>query len=296
VLTGASGFLGRAFLQALPEDCTVFATYRGASDFPGWAEGCAADVRPVRIDLASERLADRIPAVDWGMLMAARVATAASVEDPVGELQAVAGVTVNAIRDLKVERVVHVSSGSVYETLGGRLGPDRVPAPRLPYSVAKLSAEHLFAAYADAPFWIIRFFGAFGPGEPPFKLARRLAETFARGEHRFALSGDGQNRIDPMYIEEAALRLASTLDTPGECRPVDLTQGERLTVRRFAEIAYEAAHPAPHEQALELDFTGAAHEQMQGYACTDPGVWREDLEHIDVAEGFRRYAAALAAR
>ena len=296
VVTGASGFIGRAFVGCLPAGCTVFATYRSDADFPEWAERCAADVRPVRIDLATERLAERVPAVDWGMLLAARVATASSWRDPIGELDAVAGVAVNSVRDLKAHRLVLVSSGSVYERLVGELNPGRVLAPRLPYSVAKLASEHLFAAYAEAAHWIVRFFGAFGPGEPPFKLARRLAETFARGERTFLISGDGTNIIDPMYVDEAALRLASVLGVEPENRPVDLTQQERLTVRRFAEIAYHSVHPRPDVAPLVLRFSGAAHEAMLGYACTDSAVWRADVDHLTVAAGFRRYATALATR
>lgn len=296
VVTGASGFLGRAVLRHLPARCTVYATYRTAEDFPKWAEGCAAEVHPVRIDLARNRLSERVPQVDWALLMAARVATAASWQDPLGELEAVAGVTFNSAVGLRADRLVHLSSGSVYEGLSGMLNPDRALAPRLPYSVAKLTAELLFGSYAEAPYWNVRFFGAFGPGEPSFKLARRLVTTFARGERSFELSGDGGNLIDPMYVEEAAARLCSTIEAPGESRAVDLSQGECLTVRQFAETAYAAAHPSPHEAPLELVCSGSAHELMRGCADTEPVIWRRDIEHITIAEGFERYTAHLAAR
>ena len=290
IVTGASGFFGRAVLRRLPANCTVHAVYRTAEDFPHWAETCAADVRPLRLDLARERLHGR---GDWALLLAARVATSTSREDPAGELQAVAGVTANTVAGLRVERLVHVSSGSVYEGLEGELGPHRVPGPRLPYAIAKLAAEHLVAAYADAPYWIIRSFGAFGPGEPRYKLARRLVERFAAGDRTFTLAGDGTNIIDPMYIDELAARLCGLLETPGESRAADLTQGERLSIRRFAELAYAAAHPSPDGGALELRFEGVAHEQMRGWASSDPALWRADLEHLSVAEGLRRYAVSV---
>ena len=293
VITGASGFIGRAVLRHLPAESVVHAAYCSSSDFPEWSERCAADIRPLRIDLSQERLADQTGAVDWALLLASRVATADSWADPMGELEAVAGVTLRSVIGLQADRVVLMSSGSVYETLEGALGPHRVLAPRLPYSIAKLTAELLFAAHVQAPYWIIRFFGAFGPGEPQFKLARRLTEAFKRGERRFALAGDGTNRIDPIYVEEAAARICALLATKPEGRIVDLSQGEHLTVRAFAQAAYDAVHPTAGDRPLDLAFTGHAHELMLGGARSDPAIWHPGLEHISVSEGFRRYAAYL---
>lgn len=295
VVTGASGFIGRAVLRALPADCTVFAVYNSSRDFAEWAQRRDPRVVPVRIDLARERLGGAVPTADWALLMAARVQTAASLSDPVGELGAVGGVTANSIVDLQADQIVHLSSGSVYETLEGALSPERVLAPRLPYSIAKLAAELLFASYIEAPYWTVRFFGAFGPGEPTFKLARRLVDAFASGATRFEISGDGANIIDPMYIDDAALELLSIVATPGERRAADLTQGEGLTVRQFAQTAYEQVHPSPDAQPLEVVCAGEAHEKMRGRATTD-SAFRLGRRRLTIAEGFRRYAESLGLR
>jgi len=295
VVTGASGFIGRAVLKALPAGCRVYAVYNSSPDFVEWASLPRADVVPVRVDLAHERLADYVAEVDWALLMAARVQTAASLADPVGELAAVGGVTANSIVDLDAKQVVHLSSGSVYETLDGMLAPERVLAPRLPYSIAKLAAELLFASYVDAPYWTVRFFGAFGPGEPAFKLTRRLAETFAAGGTAFSIRGDGTNIIDPMYIDDAAADLLSTVATPGESRIADLTQGEGLTVREFVEVAYEQLHPSPETTPLAITYAGEAHEKMLGRAVTDP-AFSFGRRRTTIAEGFRRYAEMLGLR
>jgi nucleoside-diphosphate-sugar epimerase len=293
VVTGASGFIGRAIVAALPPSCRVHAVYQSAADFPEWAKACRAEIIPVRVDLTAERLAEHVPAVDWALLLAARVATAASRADPVGELTAVAGVTANSIMGLRAGQVVHLSSGSVYETLPGELSPSRVLSPRLPYSIAKLAGELLFCSYVDRPYWNVRFFGAFGPGEPTFKLAYRLVQAFGRGEREFGVRGDGSNYIDPMYITDAAAEIASLLARPGESRTVDLAQGEGLTVREFVEVAYRTVHPSPQDAPLSLVFEGEAHEQMLGTARSDEAGLPPRRERRTIAEGFADYAEHL---
>jgi nucleoside-diphosphate-sugar epimerase len=183
----------------------------------------------------------------------------------------------------------------VYETLEGMLSPERVLAPRLPYSIAKLAAELLFASYVEVPYWTVRFFGAFGPGEPPFKLARRLVEAFAKGGTTFEIRGDGTNVIDPMYINDAGHELLSIVATPGERRITDLIQGEGLTVREFVEVAYKQVHPSPAARSLEVTCTGEAHEKMRGRALTDP-VFAFGRSRTTIADGFRRYAETLGLR
>jgi nucleoside-diphosphate-sugar epimerase len=296
VVTGASGFIGRALLAGLPSGCRVFATYHSATDFPAWASSCRANIIPVRIDLSAERLPSRVARVDWALLLAARVALATSRSDPVGDLHQIAAVAANSVVGLKTDRLVHMSSGSVYETLTGQLSPARVPAPRTPYGIAKLAAELLVGSYAEAPYWNVRFFGAFGPGEPSFKLARRLVEAFARGERTFEINGDGSNYIDPMFVADAVSVIAFLVARAGECRPIDLCQGEGLTVRQFIEVAYKAVHPDPEREPLVIKSTGEAHEQMRGTATSEAIELPLHRNKLTIAEGFRAYATELALR
>jgi nucleoside-diphosphate-sugar epimerase len=295
LLTGASGFIGRALLQELPATTTVFATYNSSVDFPSWAARLGADVRPIRIDLVHWPVAPLIRTkLDWALCAAAQVATAASRHDPVEELVRVAGPAVNAVAGLQARRIVHVSSGSVYETCEGRLFPGLPLNPRLPYSVGKLAGELLVKSFAEVTPWIVRFFGAFGPGEPQFKITRRLVTAFQGGATTFRLTGDGTNRIDPMHVSDAVSALTQLCASDDEPRTIDLCQGESMPIAAFAQLAYEAAHPAPHTAPLRLAFGGTAHEQMRGAA--DPtaaeavvGVGRRNLR-----EGLKEYAKWLA--
>jgi nucleoside-diphosphate-sugar epimerase len=297
LVTGASGFLGRAVLRELPAGTTVFATYNKSADFPAWTGRLQADVRPIRIDLARDRVAPSLDTnLDWALCMASRVSTASSRDRPVEELVRVAGPAVNSVAGVRAERIVYVSSGSVYETSEGPLTPDRVLAPTLPYAVGKLAGELLVLSYAEAKPWIVRFFGAYGPGEPEFKVTRRLIDAFRGGARTFELTGDGHNRIDPMYVSDAVRALISLCDSLEEPRTLDLCQGESPTMEAFARMAYEAAHPAPSGGPLRIVFSGVAHEQMRGHADATAADSVTGGHRRSLTTGLKEYAEWLAGK
>lgn len=297
VLTGASGFIGRAFLRSLPRGVTVYATYNTSKQFPAWAAELRADVRPVQIDLATDRLAPAVPQeVDWALILAAQVATHASRESPVEALTRVAGPAVNAVAGLPTARLVHISSGSVYETLGGRLSPTLCPSPHLPYAIGKLAGEHLVRSYSEAEPWIVRFFGAYGPGEPDFKVTARMVRAFAQGATTFNLSGDGTNRIDPMHIDDAAESLVALCGSNQPPQTIDLCQGESLAMADYAALVYEASHPEAARTALELGFSGVAIEEMRG--VPDPAAADAVIGHPrrSLRQGMKEYARWVSAQ
>jgi nucleoside-diphosphate-sugar epimerase len=297
VLTGASGFIGRAILRSLPAGVTVYATYNTSDRFRSWAAELQADVRPVQIDLARNRLAPAVGSeVDWALSLAARVATHASRENPVEELAQVAGPAVNAIAGLRARRLVHVSSGSVYETLEGRLSPSLCLSPRLPYAIGKLAGEHLVGSYSETEPWIVRFFGAYGPGEPGFKVTARMVRAFQRGATTFDLSGDGTNRIDPMHIDDAVASLVTLCASNQAPHTIDLCQGESLAMSDYAALVYEASHPDAAKPPLRLGFGGVANEEMRG--VPDPAAADAVIGHRrrTLRQGMKEYAGWVLAQ
>lgn len=296
IVTGASGFIGRAVLRELPPDAEAYAVYSRDNDFPAWADQCWARIHPHRLDLREQRLADAIPATDWALLAAARVEVARSWEEPVAEIRDAAAVTVNSVRDLKAKRIVHVSSGAVYDGLEGRLSPDLQVFPKVPYGIAKLVAERLLDAYAESPWWNVRFFGAFGPGEPEFKLIRRAVEAFASGATSFALRGDGTNRLDPMHVHDAARSLLRVLEAPCENRTVDLCQGESRSIDEFLRVAFAASHPSGGSAKLSIEHDGVTHEKVLGVPDAAETDARFGLRRMTTPEGLAAYGAQVRAR
>jgi nucleoside-diphosphate-sugar epimerase len=287
VLTGASGFLGRALLRELPAGTKVYATYYSDDRFPTWASTCRAEIEPVRVDLRTTQL--DVPKVDWALLLAARVKAEDSLRDPLGALHGIADVTLNSIERLCSEQIVHLSTGSVYDGLEGELSPARALRPKLPYSIAKLAGELLFESQARSPYWNLRFFGAYGPGEPRFKVIRRMVESFASGATSFTLRGDGRNRLDPMYITDAAHALIAFLLEPARSGTLDLCQGESLSIGDFAHQAYRMTHPDPEAAPLRLKLTGETHESILGAPSPAEQEAVVAVSRRSIADGLRDY-------
>jgi nucleoside-diphosphate-sugar epimerase len=189
-----------------------------------------------------------------------------------------------------------VSSGSVYESLSGPLDPSRVLRPRLPYSIAKVAAEYLAEAYATSRLTVLRFFGAYGPGEPDFKLIRRLVERFSSGARDFRVAGDGTNRIDPMHVDDAAAALVAACGARQLPHVLDLCQGDSQPIREFARMVYSVVHPDPLGDEVRLDFAGDAHERMLGWADPRAGEAALRTPRRSLKDGLRDYARWLSSK
>jgi nucleoside-diphosphate-sugar epimerase len=99
-----------------------------------------------------------------------------------------------ACRGSAIRRLVLASSSSVYGDAERypTLETD-VPAPRSPYGVTKLAAEHLCRAYSTnwaIPTVVLRYFTVYGPRQRPDMAFHRLIDA-ALGGPPFTMYGDG---------------------------------------------------------------------------------------------------------
>jgi UDP-glucuronate 4-epimerase len=104
-----------------------------------------------------------------------------------------------------VPRFVFASSSSVYgEAPIFPTSEEMLPAPRSPYGVTKLAAEHLCGAYERASSMTtvsLRYFTVYGPRQRPdmamFRLIRAALEA-----RSFVLYGDGEQVRDFTYVAD----------------------------------------------------------------------------------------------
>ena len=304
LVTGASGFLGRNALLAVPSSWQVVALYRpGNTGFLSFVEAHQLrHVQAVPCDLTDREQVERVvksvgKVFDSCLALASNTSIPDSIEKPIDDL------TVNTIGLLHVlerfsfDHVVYLSSGAVYIGLAGLVGPALPLSPTLPYAVSKLAAEHYIRAFIQhrqnpERATIIRFFGAYGPYEPPRKLYTRLVRQFAfKREPYFTILGDGQNYIDAMYIDDAIRALFAVLEQPPQeqVRCIDLGLGSGETV---LTLVARAAHTFGLEP--QISYTGTPAEYIQ--FVIDPLPFMSAYRFtpgISLEIGLRRLAAHL---
>ena len=316
LVTGASGFLGRAVAAAVRDAGHEVRTFqRRASGVAGVEEqrGSMADAAAVR------RAVDGVEAV---VHLAAKVSLAGDPADFTRVNVDGTRILLEAARAAGVRRFVHVSSPSVVHTGASIAGDDAAHASpehaRGDYARTKAAAE-LLALDADVPGFAVvavRPHLVWGPGDE--QLVGRIVDRARRG--RLPLLDSGAALIDTCYVDNAASAMVAALDraedvhgrayvvTNGEPRPVaDLLAGictasgvpaPRLHVpagvARAAGSLVEAVwrvRPGSDEPPM----TRFLAEQLSTSHWFDQRRTRADLHWtptVTIDEGLRRLAAA----
>lgn len=132
-----------------------------------------------------------------------------------------------ACREAKIERLVYVSSPSIYAAPRDQLDIKESDAPqenRLNnYIRSKLASEKLFKDYPDVSSVILRPRGLFGIGDTSI-LPRVLNLSQKIG---IPLIGDGRQLMDMTCVENVALAIRLALETPQAAGEVyNITNGE----------------------------------------------------------------------
>lgn len=231
LVTGGAGFIGSNFvrwvLQHHPEDTVVNLdklTYAGnlanLADVAG-----SSRYRFVRGDICDARLVREVAqGVDAVVNFAACTHVDRSLTEPEEFLRTdVLGVftLLEAVRDLRIPRLLHVSTDEVYGSVAQGSSREGDPLrPANPYSAAKAGGDLLALAYWHThrvPVLITRSSNNFGPYQYPEKVVP-LFITNALEDRPLPLYGDGRNVRDWLYVLDncAALDLVLRRGADGE--------------------------------------------------------------------------------
>jgi UDP-glucose 4-epimerase len=298
LVTGASGFLGRNVLLATPRDWDVIAVYHESTVFLEFLEASKlTHVRPVRCNLtdaadvrALRDAAGSNGAIDAALYLAANGDPAASARDPLGDLALNTVAPLTFLEHCPVPRLVYLSSGAVYDGLGGAVSPASSVDPHLPYAVSKLASEQYIRFYArrrgaPASYVIVRFFGAYGPYEPMRKITTRFLAAVRRGDREFVLRGDGRNLIDFMYVDDAVCGLlALVTDRRPVQATIDFASGSPTSVNDVVDAMVRLTST---NIAIRRD--GATEEYIEFHSVDSTMAERFGFApRIAFDEGFRR--------
>ena len=298
LVVGASGFLGRNFLLAAPKEWDIHATYRAAESFPAWLAGSRLDhVLPVRVDLRDEAAVGKAIGTlrpDACLYLAADTRVRLLVEDPPLDVQNNLVPVANVLKHHRGGRFVFVSSGAVYMGHDGAVSPHTALNPSIPYAISKHAAE-LYVRAAAARGWsdgsvVLRFFGAYGPFEPPRKITTKLVQAARARAREFTSFGDGGNLIDVMDVDDAVRGLLAAIRGPANNVTVDFCAGSPLSLNEFA-----AAVGGIFGHAFEIRHEGESPEYIRFHASPEGMAAAFGLRpQTTLTEGMRRLDAWLA--
>lgn len=300
LVTGASGFLGRALCRRLMDLGAVVhgAARRSAAPFEGF-DGFSLD------DLAvpgAARAVVEAARPDLVFHLASHVTGARDLAAVLPTFQGNLAGTVHllvAAQEAGCRRIV--LAGSMEELEPGAEGTS---VPASPYAAAKGAASsyaRMFHALYGTPVVTARLFMVYGPGQRDLaKLVPYVTLALLRGER--PRLGPGRRPVDWIYVDDAVRGLVALATAPGiEGERLDLGSGVLVTVREVVErLAAHLADPARPD--AELGFGDRPERPLEVVRRADVAATRRRVDwspEVSLDEGLGRtvdwYRAALAA-
>ena len=213
LVTGGSGFIGSNFVRHVlathPDDTVVNLDKLTYAGNPANLKDVERDPRYtfVHADICdAKRVRDVARGVDAVINFAAMTHVDRSIMEPDEFLRTdVFGVhtLLEAVKDLKLPRLVHISTDEVYGSVERGASRETDPLrPSNPYSASKAGGDLVALAYWHThrvPVLITRSSNNFGPWQYPEKVIP-LFITNALEDQPLPLYGDGRNVRDWLYV------------------------------------------------------------------------------------------------
>lgn len=257
LVTGADGFIGSHLTEALlaeGADVKAFVYYNSFNSW-GWLDSLSREDKD-RIKIFAGDIRDpngvrtAMKDVDIVFHLAALIAIPYSYHSPDSYVDTNVKGTLNvlqAVRDLKVERILVTSTSEVYGTAQfvpiTELHPKQ---PQSPYSASKIGADCMAESFYrsfDLPVTIVRPFNTYGPRQSARAVIPTIITQLLNGETQVKL-GDTRPTRDLLYVADTVagfLRIASCLELVGH--EVNIATQSEISIRDLAKELISQINP-----------------------------------------------------
>ncbi len=249
LITGGAGFIGSNFVHHMlakhPEWKLVVLdklTYAGnlANLEPALEQG-RCDF--VQMDILDPAVREQVRGCDAVMHFAAESHVDRSIEDAAAFVRTNVDGTHNMIqacREEKVPRFVHVSTDEVYGSLGkdGRFREDSPIQPNSPYAATKAASDLMVLAYVRThkfPAVVTRCSNNYGPFQFPEKFIPLMIAQAMAGE-QLPVYGKGENVRDWIHVQDHCRALETVLERGREGEVYNIGGGTEMPNLDLAKL------------------------------------------------------------
>jgi len=248
LVSGAGGFIGSHLTEYLIEQghkVRAFVRYNSCN-FWGWLEKSkyidnieiySGDIRDY------DSVYESIKGIDYVFHLAALIGIPYSYHSPLAYIKTNIEGTYNilqAARELKIKRVVHISTSEVYGTAQYVPIDEKHPInPQSPYAASKASADYLAKSFYlsfDLPVTIVRPFNTFGPRQSARAVIPTIISQALSGKKEIELGNLNSSRDFSYVLDtvEGIYKIGLHPDTLGEV--VNIGTGKDISVRDLVTL------------------------------------------------------------
>ena len=224
LVTGASGFIGKNFLELAPKNIEIIGIYNSSKDIEDFVKDKKLNnVKLHKCDLTKKEEVNRLfekigKNFEYCLFLAGNVDVPLSKSDPAKDWNITVGSLVNVLESCgKINRLVYLSTAGVYDGIKGEVDVGAKLNPKVPYCVSKLKAEQYVKSFSAAgkikEFVILRFGGAFGKYSEKKFMTKLVDEIYAQNKKTIEIYGDGTNIINVMYVKDTIKALLTCLSS-----------------------------------------------------------------------------------
>jgi|SRR3989338_3067318 len=223
LLTGASGFIGRNFMEFAPNDLEITGIYNRSEDAVNFVkEKKLSNVRLYKCDLTEAKEVESLfknigKEFDCCLYLAANINVPLSITNPAEDIKITVIGIINFLQHCsRIKRFVLMSTAGVYDGNKGHVAVDAKLNPKVPYCISKLAAEQYVRFFSSTgkieQYVILRFGGAYGKYSKGSKFMSKLVnEICVENKESIEIYGDGTNIINVMYAKDAVNGLVACL-------------------------------------------------------------------------------------